>query len=553
MTKFSWIHISDWHQKETDAGHNRGRILRSFLADVKRRVEINPDLSKIDAVFFSGDISFSGKREEFNLAQSGLIDPLRTILGAGVRYVFCPGNHDVDRAAVDAINPDLALEFRKRCNTTDPGPLSDFLSDPASLEALKAPLRNYLAFCDENDQQYKAADLHYATKITLASGRTIGVASLNTAWACAHNRLKNQFDPGADGKVFDYGQLFLSEHQMMVASQKVADCDLKIAIMHHPHYWLSDLEQPLCEQHLFSEFDLVLHGHEHRPRVSRLQSTFGEVAIVPAGSSFAGRFPADARYLNSYNFGVYNFEANGGLIHQRVWDDERGWREDDRRLYRGTAKLGLLRPKINLTHAQLNILNDSKQRILPFLRKRVASFIEVERRTGTFHHRGRDMLSCRMQNEIHFPDEHAVDALSIKTMLDDRLRHLRSPRIKNALYVPEYVKIDGVDRDISQLVLSGELEIEIGPHVKEFRYAYKSLDSWDGVWIYRLNRFCERLRITVELSPFHDYDFKTIGGLRNEPLPADQSPPGFRRYEWAGLLFPGEGLLVQWWPRKGKS
>jgi hypothetical protein len=56
-----------------------------------------------DLVVFSGDLAFSGKAEEYNLARDWLENPLWPALPDGLprdRLLLVPGNHDVDRDKV---------------------------------------------------------------------------------------------------------------------------------------------------------------------------------------------------------------------------------------------------------------------------------------------------------------------------------------------------------------------------------------------------------------------------------------------------------------------
>jgi predicted MPP superfamily phosphohydrolase len=54
-------------------------------------------------VFFTGDLAFSGAREEYDLLEKRFLGPLRQALGADCPILTVPGNHDVERKRV--INP----------------------------------------------------------------------------------------------------------------------------------------------------------------------------------------------------------------------------------------------------------------------------------------------------------------------------------------------------------------------------------------------------------------------------------------------------------------
>ncbi len=46
MTKLTWLHLSDWHQKGKE--FDRKVVLDGLLADIQDRAKISPDLKRID-------------------------------------------------------------------------------------------------------------------------------------------------------------------------------------------------------------------------------------------------------------------------------------------------------------------------------------------------------------------------------------------------------------------------------------------------------------------------------------------------------------------------
>ncbi len=63
MAGLTWLHLSDWHQKGME--FDRKVIRNALIEDIENRKEIDPNLSKIDFIIFSGDVAFSGKQEEY--------------------------------------------------------------------------------------------------------------------------------------------------------------------------------------------------------------------------------------------------------------------------------------------------------------------------------------------------------------------------------------------------------------------------------------------------------------------------------------------------------
>jgi hypothetical protein len=63
MPGLTWLHLSDWHQRGKD--FHRELVRDALIEDIKKRREIHPDLEKLDFIVFSGDLAFSGKKEEY--------------------------------------------------------------------------------------------------------------------------------------------------------------------------------------------------------------------------------------------------------------------------------------------------------------------------------------------------------------------------------------------------------------------------------------------------------------------------------------------------------
>src|SRR3712207_4068178 len=86
MAELIWLHLSDWHQRldadfdEASERENRGIVRAALLDDIEARAKIDPSLAEIDFVVMSGDLAWSGKREELELAEAELLVPLMSTL-----------------------------------------------------------------------------------------------------------------------------------------------------------------------------------------------------------------------------------------------------------------------------------------------------------------------------------------------------------------------------------------------------------------------------------------------------------------------------------------
>ena len=89
------LHISDAHFGQPDERNEAGRITDALISAVHNQERV-PDLC-----VFSGDLSFSGKPDEFNAGSRWLSTLLAPFPDA--KLFIVPGNHDVVRGDANAI------------------------------------------------------------------------------------------------------------------------------------------------------------------------------------------------------------------------------------------------------------------------------------------------------------------------------------------------------------------------------------------------------------------------------------------------------------------
>src|ERR1700753_3132314 len=139
MSKLTWLHISDWHQKGEDFDRQVVRDL--LMKDIKERAEIDPNLASIDFIIFSGDLAYRGKAQEYESAIDYFFNPLLEATGVGdrgrERLFIVPGNHDVDRDAFELL-PDNLIE---KLDTSES--VAAWLSDQRKRRALFEPMADY--------------------------------------------------------------------------------------------------------------------------------------------------------------------------------------------------------------------------------------------------------------------------------------------------------------------------------------------------------------------------------------------------------------------------
>jgi 3',5'-cyclic AMP phosphodiesterase CpdA len=110
MTTLTWLHLSDLHFRGAETSVDRARF-ESMLLDMKECC--SAECLELDAVFFTGDVVFSGQKEQYDGVGKWLDEILDVcgMTGRRDKLFIVPGNHDVDRTTVE--QPDWFYEHYK--------------------------------------------------------------------------------------------------------------------------------------------------------------------------------------------------------------------------------------------------------------------------------------------------------------------------------------------------------------------------------------------------------------------------------------------------------
>ena len=118
MVSLNILHISDAHIQKKDVLEIK-EIVQKLINDINR-VQIDKDI-KIDLICFTGDLIQRGDRSiddegQWKIAQEILVEPLlKTLNLSQDRFVFVPGNHEVDiRKIVVALENGLQVKSLDR-------------------------------------------------------------------------------------------------------------------------------------------------------------------------------------------------------------------------------------------------------------------------------------------------------------------------------------------------------------------------------------------------------------------------------------------------------
>ena len=279
------LHFSDFHlngEKIDDAKHVLTYMLKSLE-------EINSEKS-IDLIIFTGDMMEQGGvgygndlKIGFKAFENEVISPLLSTLGlTKERFIFTPGNHDVNRNADKKSLDEYCINHSESAEKIVDLIKDEELSDLKKFDEFKSFEKEYYDSC--TDIVYGGNKFTATFEIDI-NGYSVGISSLNSIWQC--------------GKV--QGAPVMGISQITEHTQHLKDKDIKIAISHFPYYKLEKEWQEI-ERLLSKEFDMFFSGHTHAGLNRFIGATNKDyfLDINTEGTLAANTYENDEKYKNAF-------------------------------------------------------------------------------------------------------------------------------------------------------------------------------------------------------------------------------------------------------------
>lgn len=327
MTGITWLHLSDWHEGAEDYDQSLVQfdrlsvVLPKLIEDIRNRQEISSELSQVDFIVFSGDVAFSGEKEQYEKAYQHFFEPILKATSLTKDKLFIvPGNHDLDRKVVK--HTDYSAVLKKPFGDgedfkTDEDVKQALTNNEERFNALLKPFSTFKQFLGETTQQNQA-DYSCFLSLKDINGRQVALLGINSALMAG--REKN-----SQGEIGDYGKLIVGEPQVDELIKKAQDFDVRIAVLHHPFEWLTEFDRSEIKKLLTKNCHFILCGHQHESQIYQVQGLEGDYIIIPAGASYVAR-----KYPNGYNFVHLDFNSQRGKIYLRRWSNrQRAWMKDE--------------------------------------------------------------------------------------------------------------------------------------------------------------------------------------------------------------------------------
>ncbi len=274
MRPIIWLHLSDVHLRPRDAWA-QVHVLRAMCDDVASRRTTSP----FDFVLLSGDLAFSGKPEEYEIAAT-FLDDLSDATGVSKAHIYCvPGNHDINRQRQN-------MTFTGARTTLHDQNRTDAFLSASSRDELATLLQReegYRAFQGSyfTDQDRRVTDdgLAYVAQLVIEDVR-LAIVGLDSAWL-------------AEGGLSDHGQLLIGERQVVnalrLAQHEGDPPHVLLAMSHHPLHVLREFDRRPIQAHIERNCHFLHCGHLHDPETRPAGHGAHGCLTLAAGSSFDTR------------------------------------------------------------------------------------------------------------------------------------------------------------------------------------------------------------------------------------------------------------------------
>lgn len=267
------------------------------LTELAKAVEKLAREQAFDMLIITGDISYSGKKQEFDLAET-FIEEVLVKARCDQRHVFVvPGNHDVDRSKIS--QPEMGLFY----TFNNESKLNEILSYEPARENIMKKLAEYEQF----GKRLLPAGLpigpygEYASRCTVTKGAleyTLGIVGLNSAF----------FSSAARDE--DKGRLAIGLSQIQFCLSKLSEeTDFVLTLVHHPFTAIHDCDESSMNV-IKRVSDIVAFGHRHKPNNEVVSNgMYPQYVSIGAGASFETRTSA-----NYFNVIELDEKTNSGCV-----------------------------------------------------------------------------------------------------------------------------------------------------------------------------------------------------------------------------------------------
>ena len=252
MKKIILVHLSDFHISKNNS-YETEAILDSLVRDVRNRLQ-SLDVNEV-IIIVSGDLTYSGKKEEFELLER-YIKNFSEMKGVS-KIFFSPGNHDVEWSSLLEEDSDL-MDDLYNMGKAGEDRVERRVESPLDRPLLITGMKNYYDFIKSFGQTH--SDYFYSVETRVIDNFKFNLISLNSAFLFS--------------KRYSYYGYIGKTQIERATSESDARGDLpeyfkvfNVMVFHHPLEAIVPISQIETENIVKSRADIILNGHVHNLKV----------------------------------------------------------------------------------------------------------------------------------------------------------------------------------------------------------------------------------------------------------------------------------------------
>lgn len=305
MTVYRFVHLSDIHfgQERDGTLVPHEDVREQLIADC---ASLKEKMGPGNGVLVTGDIAYSGKKQEYVHAGE-FLDRLTETIGCKRNAVLViPGNHDVDLDGIDYIAKMLHEKLRTQTPAQIQADLEGLAHSNGEEHPLHRKLKAYQEFAEQYGCDFESSSRPFWQKsFSFGGDQILRFVGLNSV----------QVSNKTDGKSL----MILGNTQFTIPRERNVE---HIVMIHHPLEWFRDREQ--AEEYLYSRSRVLMFGHEHQAKINKnVDGNNYERLVIDSGAANPPETGGEYRY--TYNWIEFSVGTSGGAYHLAVRVYPRVW------------------------------------------------------------------------------------------------------------------------------------------------------------------------------------------------------------------------------------
>jgi predicted MPP superfamily phosphohydrolase len=264
------IHISDFHLETGVLNDWETYTKKALIETIKTQQPSCPITDTF--IICSGDMinkageDYGGVLNALKKFDEKVIRPILEDTGLPLdHFILLPGNHEVNRNADEDAHAEGLRSMIEKKGAAKINEYTHALLNGDYKDSNR--IKEYNEFVTElykDVENIRISPLGATFTYDTSEGK-LGIAVFNTVWNAYDNEDKDR-------------GLAIGEPQYTFCKENIADCNIKIAAMHHPLEWLK-FEKGTIQSWVYSDFQFLYVGHVHETESYYKSTVYGSLLV----------------------------------------------------------------------------------------------------------------------------------------------------------------------------------------------------------------------------------------------------------------------------------